>query len=68
MAKVGDRFYSGQKCDTAGSYVFDGYYPGGETTPAPTNEERVIPLRMGVEFPQIRSHKKASYWKLQRLG
>ncbi len=68
MAKVGDRFYTGQKCDTTGSYVFDGYYPGGETTPAPTQEERVESMKSGNPFPPIRSHNKSAYWKLQRVG
>jgi YjzC-like protein len=68
MAQVGARFYTGQKCDTTGSYVFDGYYPGGETTPAPTSEERVIPLKAGGDFPPIRSQSKSAFWKLQRIG
>jgi hypothetical protein len=68
MAKVGDRFHTGQKCDTSGSYVFDGYYPNGETAPAPTQQERVEPMREGGAFPPIRSHNKPAFWKLQRVG
>jgi hypothetical protein len=68
MAKIGDRFHTGQKCETKGSYVFDGYYPNGETTPAPTTEERVEPMQVDGTFPPIRSHNKAAYWKLQRIG
>lgn len=39
----------------------------GETTPAPTNEERVIPLKAGGEFPPIRSRNQSAWWKLQRI-
>ncbi len=67
MAKVGDRFKTGDKCDTSGSYVFDGY-TDGTTTPAPTAEERVIPLSSGETFPPIKSAKKAARWKLQRIS
>ena len=67
MAKVGDRFKTGQKCDTTGSYVFDEYVDGTKT-PSPTNEERVIPLAAGETFPPVRSHNKAAWWKLQRIG
>jgi YjzC-like protein len=67
MAKVGDRFKTGQKCDTKGSYVFDGY-TDGTTTPAPTNDERVIPLSSGETFPPIKSTGKGAWWRLQRIG
>jgi len=67
MAKVGDRFKTGQKCDTTGSYIFDGY-ADGSTSPSPTNEERVIPLKAGETFPPVRSTSKAAWWKLQRIG
>jgi len=66
MAKVGDRFKTGDKCDATGSYVFDGYIDG-TTTPAPTTNERVIPLSKGGTFPPIKSANKGCYWKLQRL-
>lgn len=67
MAKVGDRFKTGEKCDTSGSYVFDGYVDGTQT-PAPTTEERVIPLSKSETFPPVRSSKKAAWWKLQRVA
>lgn len=67
MAKIGDRFYTGQTCDTSGSYVFDGYLDG-TSTPAPTAEERVIPLSKGETFPPVRSAKKSAWWKLQRIN
>lgn len=66
MARVGDRFKTGQTCTTSGSYVFDGYIDG-TTWPSPTPEERVIPLNRGDTFPPIRSTSKGAYWKLQRL-
>ncbi|MFT3769921.1 MAG: YjzC family protein [Minicystis sp.] len=68
MAKVGDRFYTGQRCDTGGSYVFDGYYPNGEKTPSPTDDERVIPMTKGGDFPPIRSQSRSAWWKLQRIA
>jgi len=67
MARIGDRYKTGNVCDTTGSYVFDGYIDG-TTQPPPTTEERVIPLRSGETFPPIRSASKACYWKLQRIA
>jgi len=67
MAQVGDRFKTGDKCSTTGSYVFDGYTDGTQT-PAPTSNERVIPLRATETFPPVRSCNKGAYWKLQRVG
>jgi hypothetical protein len=67
MAKVGDRFKTGQKCETSGSYVWDGY-DDGTTTPAPTAEERVIPMKAGETFPPVKSAKKGAWWKLQRIA
>jgi hypothetical protein len=67
MAKIGDRFKTGQVCDTSGSYVFDGYLVG-TSAPAPTQEERVIPLSKNETFPPVRSANKACWWKLQRIA
>ena len=67
MAKIGDRFKDGQICDTSGSYAFDGYVDG-TSTPAPTSEERVIPLSKGGTFPPVRSCNKGAWWKLQRIS
>lgn len=58
MAKIGDRFKTGQKCDTTGSYVFDGY-TDGSSGPSPTTDERVIPLASGETFPPIKSTARA---------
>lgn len=67
MARVGDRFKTGQTCEATGSYVFDGYLDGS-SSPSPTAEERVIPLSRSETFPPIRSASKACWWKLQRLA
>lgn len=67
MARIGDRFKTGQTCDTSGSYVFD-EYTDGTSTPAPTADERVIPLSRDETFPPVRSSKKACWWKLQRFA
>lgn len=67
MAKVGDRFKTGDTCTTTGSYVFDGYV-NGSTTPSPTDEERVIPMKANNTFPPVRSCNKAAWWKLQRIA
>ncbi|HEX2735561.1 MAG TPA: YjzC family protein [Polyangiaceae bacterium] len=66
MAKVGDRFKTGATCETSGSYVFD-EYTDGTKTPAPTDNERVIPLSKTETFPPIKSSGKGAWWKLQRL-
>lgn len=67
MANVGDRFKTSEVCPVSGSYVFDGY-TDGTNTPAPTQEERVIPMRAGGTFPPVRSTNKSAYWKLQRVS
>lgn len=67
MAKVGERFKTGQKCNTTGSYVFE-QYVDGTMTPAPTREERVIPMTAGETFPPVRSQDKAAWWMLQRIA
>ena len=67
MANIGDKFKTGDKCPTTGSYIFDSY-TDGTTTPSPTQNERVIPLRRDETFPPIRSSNKGAWWKLQRVG
>jgi hypothetical protein len=39
-------------------------YTDGTTLPAPTSEERRIPMDKGEEFPPIRSCNKGAWWKL----
>ena len=67
MAKIGDRFKTGETCETTGSYVFDGYLDGKQS-PSPTSEERVIPMTKNNTFPPIRSSGKSAWWKLQRIA
>jgi len=65
MANIGDRFKTGTTNPTSGNFVFDGY-TDGTSTPAPTKEERTIPLDNGETFPPIKSCNKGCWWKLQR--
>lgn len=59
------RFKTGEECQVSGGYEFDGY-TDGTSTPAPTAEEKEIPLSKGETFPPIRSTGKACWWKLIR--
>lgn len=65
MSKIGDRFKTGQICDTSGVYAFDGYTDAGPGR-QPSAEERVISLHAGHPFPPIRTTERGAYWKLQR--
>lgn len=56
------RYKTGQQCVLKGRYAFDGYVDG-TTTPAPTAEERIIPLDAGDTFPPVRSSNKAAWWR-----
>lgn len=62
---IGSRFRTGEKCSESGRYRFDGYLDG-TSTPAPTAEEKEIPLSEGETFPPIRSAGKACWWKLMQ--
>lgn len=62
---LGTRFRTGETCAESGRYSFDGYLDGS-STPAPTAEERQIPLSRGETFPPIRSAGKACWWKLSQ--
>ena len=66
MASIGQEFKTGEKCEAKGIYTFARYVDNTQT-PAPTNEERVIPLDKGDIFPPIKSQKKAAWWSLTRL-
>ncbi len=59
-------FKTGEKCETKGIYTFVRYVDNPQT-PAPTLEERDIPLDKGDTFPPIKSQKRAAWWKLTRL-
>jgi len=56
---------TGQVCEIAGDYQFDGYVDG-TSWPPPTVEEQVIPLDVGDRFPPVNSSDKAAWWKLIR--
>ncbi|NMO14029.1 YjzC family protein [Pyxidicoccus fallax] len=67
MAKVGDRFKTGDTCETSGIYAFDGYTDGMRTT-TPTPGEQRITVSKGERFPPVSSARKAAYWKLETIG
>ena len=60
---IGTRFKTGQTCPESGRYCFDGYLDGN-SYPAPTAEERQIPLSRLETFPPIRSASKGCWWRL----
>lgn len=63
MARIGDRFKTGQVCEATGTYMFDGYVDSGRH-PRPTADENIIPLSRGERFPPVRSTSQACWWKL----
>lgn len=63
--QIGTRFRTGEVCPESGRYQFDGYLDGTRS-PAPTPEEREIPLSRGEKFPPIRSAGKSCWWKLMQ--
>lgn len=68
MARIGDRFRTGQNVDTTGTYAWDGYLDG-TSTPSPTREESTMRLEARRDtFPPIRSCNKGCYWKLIAIG
>ncbi|MFL5344194.1 MAG: YjzC family protein [Hyalangium sp.] len=66
MATVGQEFKTGAKCETSGTYTFIRYVDNPQA-PAPTSNERDIPLAKGETFPPIRSQNRAAWWRLTRL-
>jgi len=66
MARVGDRFKTGQKSPVNGDYNFDGYLDGS-AYPAPSSEEKQITLETNETFPPINSADKGCWWKLSRI-
>lgn len=56
------RYKTGQTCEATGMYAFDGY-ADGTSLPAPTSDERRIPLKRGDRFPPVKSANKAAWWK-----
>lgn len=54
---------TGEKCTIGGNYRFV-VYVDGTRDPAPTTEERVIPLDLGDIAPPVRSSGKSAFWQL----
>ena len=63
IGKTTMRQATGEKAMQTGSYAFDGYVDG-TTSPAPTADERQIPMRVGETLPPVRSARKAAYWRI----
>lgn len=55
-------YKTGERAPVTGRYEFE-KYTDGTKTPAPTAEERIIPLDRGDTFPPISSADKACWWK-----
>lgn len=55
-------YQTGEKAPHTGRYQFV-RYTDGTVSPAPTPEEKVIPLSVGETFPPIKSSKKSAYWQ-----
>jgi hypothetical protein len=53
---------TGQRCDSAAMFEFDGYVDGSGH-PEPRLEERRTALSKGRRFPPIRSSGKSCYWR-----
>lgn len=63
MADAMTKLYqTGEKAPRTGRYQFV-RYTDETVSPAPTLEEKVIPLSFGETFPPIKSSKKAAYWQ-----
>ena len=55
-------YKTGDTAPYTGRYEFV-RYTDGTTTPAPTSEERVIPLSRGETFPPVKSCNKGAWWR-----
>jgi hypothetical protein len=62
---AGSKYKTEDKCIEDGQFAFDTYTDGTQV-PAPSSEERFIPLKKGETFPPIRSSGKACYWLQKR--
>lgn len=62
MTEQKTRFKTGETSPYKATFRFDGYLDGS-WTPAPTPEEKEIPIDKGDTFPPIRSTEKACWWK-----
>ena len=54
---------TGELAPRTGRYAFVRYTTGHALKPAPTREEREIPMQEGNPFPTIKSTKTAAYWR-----
>ena len=55
------RHKTGEKATRAGWYEFEEYVRGGRT-PAPTADERTLPLDFGDTVPPVKSSDKAAWY------
>ncbi len=55
-------YKTGDKAPFTGRYEFV-RYTDGSTTPAPTSQERVIPLSKDETFPPVKSCNKGAWWR-----
>lgn len=62
MTEQRTRFKTGETSPSEATFRFDGY-TDNTWTPAPTEEEKEIPMDEGDVFPPIRSTKKACWWQ-----
>ena len=58
-------YKTGEKAPVTGQYEFVRYVDG-TVTPAPTSNERIIPLSQGETFPPIKTSGKSAYWQLSQ--
>jgi hypothetical protein len=56
------RYKTGEKAPRTGIFDFDGY-TDGSNSPAPTTDERRIPLATGEVFPPVKSSNKGAWWR-----
>lgn len=54
---------TGETALSTGTYTFDGYLDG-TNHPAPTADEKKIPMKAGETLPPVRSANKAAYWRI----
>lgn len=56
---------SGDTCQSAGTYRFDGYVDGS-MSPSPKGEEVQVMLKAGDQFPIIASCQKPCWWRRRK--
>jgi hypothetical protein len=67
MADVGDRFQTGMRCETSGTYTFDGYVDG-RNWPGPSEGEEAILMRTGELFPAVQAANRPCWRTLTTRG